>query len=86
VQNEKVSIDEKLLREIATETGGQYFRATDNESLKSIYRNIDGLEKSKVELVNSIRYQDKFFPFVLAAIFFLLLELILNYTVFRKFP
>ncbi|CAN5744707.1 VWA domain-containing protein [soil metagenome] len=86
VQSEKVSIDEKLLREIATETGGQYFRARDNESLKSIYRNIDGLEKSKVELINSIRYQDKFFPFVLAAIFFLLLEVILNYTIFRKFP
>ena len=86
LQNEKVYIDEKLLREIAAETGGQYFRATDNESLKSIYRNIDGLEKSKVDLINSIRYQDKFFPFILAAIFFLLLEVILNYTIFRKFP
>ena len=86
MQNEKVSIDEKLLKEIATETGGQYFRARDNESLKSIYRNIDGLEKSRVELINTIRYQDKFFPFVLAALFFLLLEVLLNYTVFRKFP
>mgnify|MGYP003735957233 CR=1 FL=1 len=86
MQNEKVSIDEKLLTEIATETGGQYFRARDNESLKSIYRNIDGLEKSKVELINTIRYQDKFFPFVIAALFFLLLEVILNYTIFRKFP
>ena len=86
MQNEKVSIDEKLLKEIATETGGQYFRARDNESLKEIYKNIDGLERSKVELINTIRYQDKFFPFVIAAIFFLLLEVILNYTVFRKFP
>ena len=86
IQNEKVSIDEKLLNEIATETGGKYFRARDNESLKEIYKNIDGLERSKVELINTIRYQDKFFPFVLAAIFFLLLEVILNYTIFRKFP
>jgi len=86
MQNEKVSIDEKLLTEIATETGGQYFRARDNESLKSIYRNIDGLEKSKVELINTIRYQDKFFPFVIGALFFLLLEVVLNYTIFRKFP
>jgi len=86
MQNEKVSIDEKLLKEIATETGGQYFRARDNESLKEIYKNIDGLERSKVELINTIHYQDKFFPFVIAAIFFLLLEVILNYTVFRKFP
>lgn len=86
IQNEKVSIDEKLLNEIATETGGKYFMARDNESLKEIYKNIDGLEKSKVELINTIRYQDKFFPFVLIAIFFLLLEVILNYTIFRKFP
>lgn len=86
IQNEKVSIDEKLLTEIATETGGKYFRARDNESLAGIYRNIDVLEKSKVEIINTIRYQDKFFPFVLAAIAFLLLEVMLNYTVFRKFP
>jgi len=86
MQTEKVSIDEKLLNEIAIETGGKYFRARDNESLAGIYRNIDGLEKSKIEIVNTIRYQDKFYPFVIAAIFFLLLEIILNYTVFRKFP
>ena len=86
MQNEKVSIDEKLLTEIATETGGKYFRAKDNESLADIYKNIDGLEKSKVEIINTIRYQDKFFPFVIAALFFLLMELILNYTIFRKSP
>lgn len=86
IQNEKVSIDEKLLTEIATETGGKYFRARDNESLSYIYRSIDALEKSKIELISSIRFQDKFFPFVIAAIFFLLLEIIFNYTLFRKFP
>jgi Ca-activated chloride channel family protein len=86
MQNEKVSIDEKLLKEISDETGGKYFRARDNESLAGIYRNIDVLEKSKIEIINTIRYQDKFFPFVIGAIIFLLLEVILNYTVFRKFP
>ncbi|MFT3908810.1 MAG: VWA domain-containing protein [Ferruginibacter sp.] len=86
IQNEKVSIDEKLLTEIATETGGKYFRARDNESLSYIYKNIDALEKSKIELVSSIRYQEKFFPFVCAALFFLFLEVIFSYTVFRKFP
>jgi Ca-activated chloride channel family protein len=86
IQNEKVSIDEKLLTEIAVETGGKYFRARDNESLAGIYRNIDVLEKSKIEIVNTIQYRDKFFPFVLAAIFFLLMEIVLNYTIFRKFP
>ncbi len=86
MQNEKVSIDEKLLTEIAVETGGKYFRARDNEGLAGIYRNIDVLEKSKVEIIQSVKFQDKFFPFVFGAIFFLLLEVILNYTVFRKFP
>ncbi|MDB5201584.1 MAG: hypothetical protein JWQ27_993 [Ferruginibacter sp.] len=85
-QSIKVSIDEKLLKEIASETGGEYFRAKDNESLAGIYTTIDTLEKSKVEITNSIRYQDKFFPFVIAAIFFLLMEVILRYLVFRKFP
>lgn len=86
IQNEKVSIDEKLLTEIATETGGKYFRARDNESLSYVYRNIDALEKSKIELINNIRYQEKYFPFVIAALFFLFLEIIFNYTIFRKFP
>jgi len=44
------------------------------------------LEKSKVELISTIRFQDKFFPFVLGALFFLLLEILVNYTIFRKFP
>ena len=86
LQSTRVAIDEKLLTEIATETGGKYFRARDNESLNYVYRNIDALEKSKVELISTVRHQDRFFPFVLAALFFLLLEILLNYTVFRKFP
>lgn len=86
IQSHKISIDENLLREIAFETGGKYFRAMDNESIKSVYKEIDGLEKTKIEIVKTIRYHDKFLPFVLLAIFFLLLEMILNYTFFRKFP
>ena len=50
MQNEKVAIDEKLLKNIADETGGKYFRATDNRSLENIYNEIDHLEKSKVEI------------------------------------
>ncbi len=86
MQREKVSIDEKLLTEIAGETGGKYFRAKDNEGLAEIYQNIDALEKSKIELISTVRYQDKFFPFVAAALFFLFLEILFNYTIFRKFP
>jgi len=86
VQPRKVSIDEKLLTEIANETGGKYFRATNNESLSEIYTTIDALEKSKVEITNTIRFDDKFFPFVAAAILFLLLEIFFRYFIFRKFP
>ena len=44
-----VEIDEALLQQIASETGGKYFRATDNESMKKIYTEIDKMEKSKIE-------------------------------------
>ena len=86
MQKEKVSIDEKLLTQIAHETGGKYFRATDNESLKNIYSEIDKLEKSKVEITALKRYSEEFYPFALAAAVLLLLELMLRYTIFRKFP
>lgn len=82
----KVTIDEKLMKEIAVETGGKYFRAKDNNELSSIYADIDKLEKSKVEVSSIARYTEKFFPFVIAALAFLLLEVLLRFTVFKKFP
>jgi Ca-activated chloride channel family protein len=86
MQQGKVSIDEKLLKEIAGETGGKYFRAKDNEGLTGIYDEINSLEKSKVEISTRTRYTEKFFPFVIVALAFLFLELLLKFTVFRKFP
>lgn len=86
MQSQKVSIDEKMLTEIASETGGKYFRARDNKSLSEIYTTIDGLEKSKVEITKTIHFQDKFFPLAMAAILFLFIEVLLRYLVFRKFP
>jgi Ca-activated chloride channel homolog len=86
MQQEKVNIDEKLLTEIATETGGKYFRARDNQGLKNIYGEIDKLEKTKIEINTSKRYTEKFYPFALAALLFIILEAWLRYTVFRKFP
>ena len=80
------NIDEKLLTQIATETGGKYYRAKDNESLKGIYDEIDRLEKTKIEVSTIRRYSEQFFPFALAAAIFLLLELLLRWTVLRKFP
>lgn len=84
--NEKINIDEKLLSQIATETGGKYFRAKDNEGLKNIYSEIDKLEKSKVEISTYTNYTERFIPIVMAALVLLLLELILRYTLFKKFP
>ncbi|HWH64072.1 MAG TPA: VWA domain-containing protein, partial [Ginsengibacter sp.] len=86
MQNEKVAIDEKLLKNIADQTGGKYFRATDNKSLQSIYAEIDHLEKSKVEITTLHRYTEKFYPLIFAAMALLLLEIILRFTIFRKFP
>jgi Ca-activated chloride channel family protein len=86
MQNQKVSIDEKLLQNIATETGGEYFRATDNTSLENIYKDINQLEKSKVEVTTFHHYSEKFYPFIFAAMALLLIEIILRYTLFKKFP
>jgi Ca-activated chloride channel family protein len=86
MQKEKVSIDEKLLTQIANETGGKYFRATDNESLHKIYTEIDRLEKSKIQITTLKRFQEEFFPFALLAGLLLLLEYLLRFTLFRKFP
>ena len=86
MQNEKVAIDEKLLTSIANETGGKYFRATDNKSLKNIYNEIDKLEKSKVQVTNFRRFAEKFYPLVFAAMLFIFLEVLLRFTVFKKFP
>jgi len=86
MQQGKVSIDEKLLKEIATETGGKYFRAKDNEGLSSIYTEINNLEKSKVEISTRTRFTEKFYPFVLVALGLLFMELVLKFTVFKKFP
>ena len=86
IQNEKVNIDEKLMTQIATETGGQYFRAKDNASLNTIYSTIDKLEKSKIQIIRSTRYEERFYPLIVAALALLILEIILRYTYFRKFP
>jgi Ca-activated chloride channel family protein len=86
MQNQKVSIDEKLLQNIATQTGGKYFRATDNKSLEEIYNEIDKMEKSKVEITTFHHYSEKFYPFIFAAMALLFVEIILRYTLFKKFP
>jgi Ca-activated chloride channel family protein len=83
-QMQEVQIDEPLLKKIAAETGGKYYRATSNSSLASIYKEIDKLEKTKVEISSYKHYAELFFPFALLAIICLSLEMLLRYTVFRS--
>lgn len=83
---EKVGIDEELLKQIATETGGQYYRATDNAELQNIYASIDKLEKSKVESTVFHKRTEKFVPWALAALLLVFVAYVLQLTVFRKFP
>lgn len=79
-------LDENLLKKIATQTGGVYFRAIDKESLQQIYREINRLEKSDIEIVTKTKFQEEFIYFILAALLFLTLDIILRYTYFRSFP
>lgn len=82
----EVKIDENLLREIAAITGGQYFRATSNNKLVEIYKEIDSLEKSKIDVKEFSRKSEEFLPFALAGLFFLVFSIVLRTTVFRSIP
>jgi len=81
----KVEIDEPLLKSIADVTGGQYFRATDNEKLAQIYSVINKLEKTEIEEFKYTNYDEKYRPFILVAIILIVLEFILRNTFFRSF-
>ncbi len=82
----KVQIDEDLLKEIANMTGGRYFRADNNKKLKEIYKEIDSLEKSKIDVQEFKKKHEGFLPFALAAFMLFVLEITLRYLVFRRFP
>lgn len=79
-------LDETLLKRIAAQTGGEYFRATDKEGLKEIYTQIDRLEKTEVDVVSRTRFDEKFIPFMIVALLLLALEVVLRYTFLRTFP
>lgn len=81
----KVEIDEKLLKEIASKTGGLYFRATDNKKLKEIYDEINKLEKTEVEEFKYSNAKEVYRFFVLAAVILILTEWILKTTFFKSF-
>ncbi len=81
-----VNIDEKTLGEIADGTGGKYFRATDNDKLKNIYKEIDRLEKTIFEEKNFTNKAEHFLPFAISAALLLLGEFLLKHTFLRSIP
>jgi Ca-activated chloride channel family protein len=85
-RNMPVEIDEEVLKEIAQTTGGTYFRATDNNKLREIYQEIDQMEKTRLDVKQYSRKKEEYFPYLLAAMLLLLLEVLLRHTVFKTIP
>jgi Ca-activated chloride channel family protein len=81
-----LDFNEGLLKQLAAETGGQYYHATNNAALQNIYKSIDGLEKSNITVTTYKRYTEQFQWFVLAALILVVLEVLLRLTLLRKFP
>ncbi len=84
MQQMPVQIDEPLMKKISVETGGKYFRATDNSSLRKVYKDIDRLEKTKIEINSFKRYAELFLPYAILGLLFLFLEVVLRNTVFKS--
>jgi Ca-activated chloride channel family protein len=81
-----VRIDEPLLREIAQQTGGRYFRARDSEALSRIFRQIDALEKTPIQVTRYTRYDEATRPLILLGLSALALELLLGSTLVVRVP
>ena len=84
--NIPVEIDSKTLSDIAAVTEGNFYRATNNQQLKQIYKDIDKLEKTKMNVKKFSKRYEAFQPFALLAVLSLLLELLLRNTVLRRIP
>lgn len=85
IKNLEVEIDEDLLKQIAAETGGRYFRANDNTKLAEIYNEINKMEKARTTVDSFPVYKELFGKYALWALLAILAELILNWFVIRKF-
>jgi Ca-activated chloride channel family protein len=83
-QNMPVEIDEGILQEISSMTGGKYFRATDNNKLVQVYNEIDKLEKSKIDVNQFVRKEEKYLFPALIALMLIALEIIARYTVLKN--
>jgi Ca-activated chloride channel homolog len=85
-ENIQVDMDEAPLRQIARITGGEYYRATNTNKLKGIYKEIDKLEKTKMRVHEYSKKNEGYRDFALAALLFLLMEVLLKNTVLRRLP
>ena len=85
VRNLEVEIDEDLLKQIADETGGRYFRANDNTKLAEIYDEINQMEKARTTVDSFPIYKELFGKYALLALLLILAELVLNWFVIRRF-
>jgi len=83
-QDVEVKIDEITLQDIATLTNGKYFRATNNNSLKEIYKDIDELEKSKIQITNFHKKSEEYLPFALLGLVLLFLAFLLNISYLKQ--
>ena len=81
-----VEIDEDLLREIASMTGGKYYRAVNDEALREIYAEINELETSKVQVTNYQTYEELFLMWALVGLLLLVAEFIFDKVVLNRLP
>ncbi len=79
-----VEIDEAILKEISGKTGGRYFRATDNNKLVQVYAEIDKLEKSKIDVRQFTRREEKFLLPAIIAFVLLALEILAQVTIYKN--
>lgn len=85
-ENVPVEIDEEVMQQISEATDAKYFRATDNRKLKSIYAEIDKLEKTKVEITEFRRYTEEYLPLALLALGLVIAEMMLRLTILKSLP
>lgn len=83
---QQVDLDEAILKKVAATTGGTYFKATNTDALAEIYRQIDEMEKTEIEIKEYTEYRELFNPFLLGGLALLLLEVVLANTRLRRIP
>lgn len=84
--NIPADVDAKTLTQIADITGGKYFRATNTEALREIYKEIDKMEKTKLKTQQYSQRNEAYMPFAIIGLLCLLLGMLTKYTIFRNIP